>query len=142
MDKARKLADHMIVIGDINLDQRVENDPLLRPEVRALQPIYDKICCSNGLKRLKNAPTRHAANSKSSLLDLVLSTDPQNTINIRNIKTGIADHDGVVFEMKCKDDSEAPQFYVSRNFNKINANNIIPLIDEDSDLQDLFADTD
>ena len=90
----------MLIIGDINLDQRVENDPLSRPEIRALQPIFDKICISKGLKRLNKEPTRHSTNAKSSLLDLVLATDPQNIINTANMKTGIADHDGVVCQLK------------------------------------------
>ena len=52
------------------------------------------------VKRLNKEPTRHSTNAKSSLLDLVLATDPQNIINTANMKTGIADHDGVVCQLK------------------------------------------
>ena len=43
LDKIRDKTDNLIVIGDINIDQRVENDPLSRPELKALQPILDNI---------------------------------------------------------------------------------------------------
>ena len=58
------------------------------------------------------------------------------------MKTGIADHDGVVCQLNCKDVTEIPQFFISRNYSKVNAMNILPMIDEDKDLQDLFGDTD
>ena len=60
---------------------------------------------------------------------------------MKNVKTGLSDHDGVSCILNCKDIELRLQFYISRNFDMINAANLIPLIDEDNKLQSLFRDT-
>ena len=41
--KMKNVADQMLLNGHLNVDQRVENDSLKRPEVKALQPVLDRI---------------------------------------------------------------------------------------------------
>ena len=88
-------AQHMLLIGDYNVDQLPENNPLSCPEVRALQPVMDRIAVSFGLKCMNNDPTRFFQGQRPSLLDLCLPNDPQSLSEIANIKTGLSDHDGV-----------------------------------------------
>ena len=142
VENVKEMADNLMIVGDINVDQNLDNEPWLRPEVRALQPTLDKIMTSNGLKRLNSEPTRHMQNQRSSLLDLILYNDPQSISNISNIKAGISDHDAVICELSCKDVEVIPQFYIMRDYRDVNASNMIPLIDNDDELQTLFNDRD
>ena len=95
-----------------------------------------------GLKRLNDKLTRHASNGNSSLLDLILSSDPQSFYGIDNVKTGLSDHDGVICKLRCKDVEIPPQFMVIRNYQKVSAAIIQPEVDNSEDLQSLFTDTD
>ena len=72
-----KGSDHLLIIGDLNIDQWDPNLPLSLPNIKALQPVYKKMLAKHGLKRLNKEPTRYAPNNNSSLLDLVLSSNPE-----------------------------------------------------------------
>ena len=110
LDKIRNKSDNLLFIGDLNLDQLTDNEHSLRPELCALQPIFDQITISQGIKRLNNTPTCHFPNHKSSLLDLILSSDPQAVSNIKNIESGLSDHDGVICTLNWTDVEIQPQF--------------------------------
>ena len=142
IESIKDKADHMVIIGDLNIDQWAENQPWLRPELRALQPILDRIIVNNGLKRMNHSPTRHCLNQRSSLIDLILSSDLPAIYNVKNLKVGLSDHDGIVCNISCHDSEIKPQFFVSRDFSRVNANNILPLVDSSDKLQSLFSDTD
>ena len=101
-----------MVIGDLNVDQWQDNEPLMRPEIKALQPVFDSIVITNGLKRMNNKPTRFSSFQKPSLLDVILSSDPQSISKVDNVKTGLSDHDGLICQINCKDVLARPQFNV------------------------------
>ena len=103
VDKIRSTSDNMLLIGDYNIDQWKDNEPWLWPELRALQPILDYIMVNNGLKIMNHKTTRHCVSQRSSLLDLILSSDPESIFNVKNIKTGLSDHDGLLCHINCKD---------------------------------------
>ena len=142
IDHLQALGSHLILLGDYNIDQWAENEPWLRPEIRALQPILDRIISNNGLTRMNKIPTRHAAHNNSSLLDLILANDPTNIKKIKNIKTGLSDHDGLSFELTCTDVDMQPQFFIHRDFSQLTSSNIMPLVDNDMELQSIFSETD
>merc|ERR1711954_322276 len=119
-------ASHLVLIGDYNIDQWAENEPWLRPELRALQPILDRIMTNNSLTRINKLPTRHAPHCTSSLLDLILASDPTAIKRVLNIKTGLSDHDGIICNLTCTD---------------VTAANIMPMIDNCKELQSIFSET-
>ena len=131
VDKIRSKSDNMLLIGDYNIDQWKDNEPWLWPELRALQPILDHIMVNNGLKIMNHKTARHCVNQRSSLLDLILSSDPESISNVKSIKTGLSDHDGLLCHINCKDVHIQPQFIISRDFSKMDARYIIPMIDND-----------
>ena len=55
---------------------------------------------------------------------------------------GLADHDAVVCQINCSEVEMLSQFFISRNYKNINAGNILPLLDQDLELQSLFSDMD
>ena len=135
IDKLRNGSDNLLLIGDYNNDLWQENELWLWTELKALQPILDRIMLPNGLKCVNHKPTHHSANKRSSLIDLVLTTDPEALSNVKNIKTGLSDHDGLLCWINFHDIQIKPQFYISIEFRKINAANIIAMIDENESLQ-------
>ena len=84
-----------MVLGDINIDQNQDNQPWLRPDLKALQPILDRLVVSQD-------NTRFSIHQNPSLLDLFLSSDPTKINKIHNVKTGLSDHEGVVCSINCK----------------------------------------
>ena len=76
LDHISKDASNLIVLGDVNIDQRQENSPLNRPEIRALQPILERMMLKHGLKRINKEPTHFFPQQKPSLFDLILSNEP------------------------------------------------------------------
>ena len=52
IEKLKIKSNNKIIIGDPNLYKLSENQPWLRPEIRALQPTYDKIIQDNSLKHM------------------------------------------------------------------------------------------
>ena len=137
-----KGSDHLLIIGDLNIDNWDPNLPLSRPDIKALQPVYEKMLTKHGLERLDKEPTRHAPNNNSSLLDLVLSSDPANIYGIKNLRTGLSDHDGILCKLRCKDLEIQPQFCILRSYKEVSAANILPEVDASQDLQSPFTDTD
>ena len=97
---------------------------------------------SHSLKRMNHEPTRHSAHANSSLLDLVLTSNPEAVKEVYNFKPGISDHDGVAFKLICKDIDEKPQFAIIRDYSRVTAGNIVPKLYENENLQTLFGDTD
>ena len=92
---ASKDASNLMIIGRLNIDQCQEHHPLNTSEIRALQPILERMMVKHGLKRINKNPTCFFHQQKPSLLDLILSNEPQSISSVSNVKTGIADHDGV-----------------------------------------------
>ena len=79
---------------------------------------------------------------RSSLLDLSLSSDTQSINKVKNIKTCLSDHDGVLCNICCMDIEWKPQFFILREYRHVNASNILPLVDSSKPLQSLFGDQD
>ena len=96
---------------------------------------------NNGLTRINKLPTRHAPHCNSSLLDLVLASDPTAIKRVLNIKTGLSDHDGIICDLTCTDVEAQPQFFVYRDFTHVTAANIMPMIDNSEELQSIFSET-
>ena len=116
-----KGSDHLLIIGDLNIDNWDPNLPLSRPDIKALQPVYEKMLTKYGSERLDKEPTRHAPNNNSSLLDLVLSSDITNIYGITNLKTGLSDHDGILCKLRCKDLEIQPQFCILRSYKEVSS---------------------
>ena len=142
VDKAKDEGHEISVIGDLNIDQWQENDPMSRPELRALQPVLDDLILTNSLTLMNTEPTRHMRGQKSSLLDLVLVSDEYKIKGLKNLKTGLSDHDGVIFSYLVKSLVNKPQFTISRDYSQITASNLMPLIDNSHNLQSLFSQMD
>ena len=71
-------AQQLMLIGDFNVDQYPANNPLYRPEVKALQPIIERISVNHGIKRLNHEPMRFFVGQRLSLLDLCMANYPDN----------------------------------------------------------------
>ena len=77
-ENIRKVCDtskKFILGGDLNMDKCTANDPLSRPELRALCPIWDKCILENNLTQINFKNTWHMPGKRSSLLDLYLSSN-------------------------------------------------------------------
>ena len=126
------------LIGDnINIDQYTDNLQS-QLEVRALQPTLDLTMLSNNLKRMNKEPTRHSPASHSTLLDLILTSDPNSIKDVTNFQPGLSEYDGVSCLLVCKDVNMKPQFHTKRNYKFTTASNIIPRVDTNEKLQKLF----
>ena len=142
VEKLSREASNLVIMGDTNIDQLPENLPLDRPEIRALQPILERMMTKHDLKRMNSKPTRFFNSQKPSLLDLILSNEPQSISEVQNIKTGLADHDGVSCTLNCRGLVSRPQFHIARNYDMLNAANIMEMIDKDYEIQSIFGETD
>ena len=120
--------------GDLNLDHMAENDPLARPELAALFPHWDKFISDNELVQMNYKPTRHCRGQKSSLLDLIFTNRPLLCENISNIPNLTSEHENLQLDIRVKPKIIRPQFLTIRNYQDLNYNNIMPLIDQDIDL--------
>ena len=85
----------IIIGGDLNIDRHLPNDPLRRPEVRALTPILEDIMMSQNIAQLNFIPTRHQNGCNSSLFDLFLSNIPERISNVENFTNITSEHEGV-----------------------------------------------
>ena len=85
----------------------------------------------NGLRQMNHEPTRHTPNHESTLLDLVLASNPDTVKDIHNFKPALSDHDGAGFKLTFKDVQPKPQFMTIRNFKNVTATNTQPRADTD-----------
>ena len=74
-----------LVAGDINIDRHLPNDPLLRPDLRALTPVLEDYLIDSSMLQINHKPTRHQLGSRSSLLDLFLTNVPDRIVDIDNV---------------------------------------------------------
>ena len=135
-------SDQIMVLGHINIDQNQDNQPWLRPDLKALQPILDRLVVSQGLKQMNKDNTQFSIHQNPSLLDLFLSSDPTKINKIHNVKTGLSDHEGVVCSINCKHIDLKPQFCIVRNYQNMTADKIMTKIDSNAELQSIFTKTD
>ena len=94
-------ADYITLIGDLNIDQNPDNDPQSSPEIRALQPSLDQMIMKITLKMMNKDSTIHSPVQYSSLLDLILMSNPDSIKEVYHFKPGISDHDGIAFKLVC-----------------------------------------
>ena len=85
IDKMCQENGHCLLGGDINLDKNLSNDPLKRPELRALCPIWDTCMIDNGLLQLNFKPTWHMPGKNASLIDLYYSNKPEKVDGVNDV---------------------------------------------------------
>merc|ERR1711954_110786 len=66
----------VVLGGDLNIDHCQDNDPLSRPELRALFPLWEQCLLENDLCQINKKNTWHRAGKRSSLLDLFFGSVP------------------------------------------------------------------
>ena len=108
----RAESNNCIIGGDINIEKNLHNDPLSRPEMKALCPIWDKCMIDNGFIQMNFKDTWHMPGKRSSLLDLYYCTTPDKVSGISNVTNLLLEHDGVTLNLHTKILRHRPQFEV------------------------------
>ena len=137
-----ELKYELVIAGDINIDRHMPNDPMRRPDLRALIPIWEDFTMTNNLAQLNHKPTRHQSGCNSSLLDLFLTNVPERATNIENFNNITSEHEGVSMILHTKSQIKKPKSRVIRRYENATFETMQPLIDENIKLQSLFSDHD
>ena len=91
-----------LVAGDMNIDRHQPNDPLSRPDLRALTPVLEDYLMDSSMVQLNHKPTRHQLGSRSSLLDLILTNVPDRVVDVDNVLNTMSEHQGVICTLLTK----------------------------------------
>ena len=132
----------MLVGGDYNIDRYPPNDPMSRPEIRALNPLLEDLMLSADLQQINFKPTRHQMGNKSSLLDLFLTNIPQRISNIENVLNTTSEHQCVKCVILLKSSIRQSQSFLRRDYSRCSFANMQPLVDSSHKLQSLFSSQD
>ena len=87
---------------------------------------------------LNSKPTRYRQGQNPTLIDLVLSNSPKRIHDVENVINHTSEHQGVVFTLKIKDIKTNIQFCKTRDRRRLNAANILPMIEDSRKLQEIF----
>ena len=91
---------------------------------------------------LKLKPTRYRQGQRPTLIDLILSNSPERIENIENVINHTSEHQGVMFTIEIKEVTTNVQFCKTWDKRLLNAENILPMIENSSRLQEIFQKTD
>merc|ERR1711954_627910 len=91
-----------LVAGDLNIDRHLPNDPLSRPDMRALTPVLEDYLMDASMVQVNWKPTRHQQGCRSSLLDLFLTNIPERVTNVENFVNTLSEHEGVRCTLQTK----------------------------------------
>ena len=129
-----------LIGGDINIDRNKNNDPLSRPELRALAPIWEECITDNNLIQQNFKDTWHMPGRRSSLLDLFYSSKPELISNIENTTNLLSEHDGVSLNINTKEAQLKPQYEIRRSYKNVTSSNLLELLDENrnTEIQSIF----
>merc|ERR1711954_5458 len=128
--------------GDINIDRHLPNNPLVRPELKALTPVLEDFMTTCNLTQLNWLPTQHQAGCNSSLLDIFLSNIPERISGIKNFYNTMSEHEGVICTLMTKTPVKDVKSILLRDYKLATFDIIQPMIDNNSNLQSLFSDQD
>lgn len=105
VDEIRTIFDYLsdvtplIAAGDFNLPL-IEWENAAITEDRSINSIFVNACLMNGLSQLIDKPTRIVDETRSSILDLLLTTDPDIIEDIRVTSPPFkSDHEAISFEV-------------------------------------------
>ena len=137
------MKDYNILLGgDLNIDRHLPNNPLSRPELKALTPILEDFFATNNLSQLNWKPTRHQAGCNSSLLDIFASNIPERISEIENFYNTMSEHEGVSCTVLTKTPVKEAKSILLRDYTLVKFEIIQPMIDNSQLLQSLFCDQD
>merc|ERR1711954_307349 len=141
--KDNKSKDFYILLGgDLNIDRHLPNNPLARPELKALTPILEDFMTTCNMTQLNWLPTRHQAGCNSSLLDIFLSNILERISGIKNFYNTMSEHEGVMCTLMTKTPVKEVKSILLRDYKLATFDIIQPMIDSNSNLQSLFSDQD
>ena len=103
-----------IVAGYINIYRNINNDPLKRPDIKALIEILEATMKDCSLVQMNWENTRHWF-GKDSLVDLFLTNIPQKVNIIKTERCQVADHLTVSLQIHAKDLWRRPKIRKTRD---------------------------
>merc|ERR1711954_191890 len=128
--------------GDINIDRHLPNNPLVRPELKALTPVLEDFMATCNLTQTNWEPTRHQAGQNSLLLDLYLTNIPERVKGVKNFHNTMSEHEGVACTLLTKTPVMAAKSVLLRDYRLANFATMQPLIDQSKKLQSLLSNSD
>ena len=99
-ESAVNLGNPTTIVGDINIDRHEPNDPEARPDIKNLIPILKDFQSKFNITLVNHEPTRYRHGQRPSLLDLILTTNPQNITDIVNVPNFCSEHMGVLCKIR------------------------------------------
>merc|ERR1711954_349526 len=137
------IKDYDVLLGrDLNIDRHLPNNPLSRPELKALTPVLEDFMATCNLSQLNWKPTRHQAGCNSSLLDIFISNIPERISGIENFYNTMSEHEGVMCTILTKTPIKETKSILLRDHTLVKYEIIQPMIDSSQLLQSLFSDQD
>ena len=125
----------------MNIDRHLPNDPLSRPDMRALTPILEDYMVDSSMVQVNHKPTRHQQGCRSSLLDLFITYEPERLVEVDNILNTMSEHEGVICTLLTKVPCKLAKSNMIRNYDLATFSVMQDLIDKNEKLQSLFTDT-
>merc|ERR1711954_142775 len=138
---AEKLNLPTVIIGDLNIDRLMINDPIRRHDLRNLIPKLEDFQHTFNFSLINNKPTRYRAGQTPSLLDLIMSNRPDLISSWENFTNLCSEHFGVICTIKSKPESINPQFFKTRNHRNLTAGNLMIKIESNRNLTEIFSET-
>ena len=140
--KESKQRNTLIWAGDLNCDKNQNNDPMTRPDIRVIYPIFNDIISNNNLAQMNHKNTWHRPGRKSSLLDLFFTDKPHRVTKVENTVNILSEHEGVIMHFDCKAQMRQKQFFIKRDYRNLTWENIENDVNHNPDLQSLFSEND
>ena len=112
------------------MDKYKKGNPLSRPELKALSPIWDLCMLENNLTQINFKNTWHMVGKHSSLLDLYYCTAPEVINGVTNVTNILSEHDGIKLNIHTKEKHIKAQCIVKQIYTHLNYNNLMTLLDE------------
>merc|ERR1712081_26333 len=112
------------------------------PDIKNLIPILKDFQSKFNITLVNHEPTRYRHGQRQSLLDLILTTNPQNITDIVNVPNFCSEHMGVLCKIRIEQIILEEQFRKIRNRWNLNASILMPMIESNEKLQSIFTTSD
>ena len=132
----------LLFVGDLNIDQLPENDPLSRYDVKKLDEIFTEMKQITLSEQMNFKPTRFQSGQNPSLLDLFVTNKSNQVTNVETLPSHIADHMIVKLQFHSRSISTNEQFIKIRKWDLINSDNFMSEIKECENLNLIFHSSD
>ena len=134
----------VLIGGDLNIDHCLENNPLSRPELKALYPIWEQCIIDNDLCQMNRKNTWHRPGKRSSLLDIFFSNCPNLIDGVQNMVNTLSEHDGVRVNFHTSEIISKPLFTTRRIYKNVTHDKLLEILDEkrNSKIQSIFSSQD